>query len=66
MGLTHCERHGYSLACMKYCFHAPDQKILIDAGTGKACLIFKGEHGVQSLLTSASLENITDDLLKTA
>ena len=43
--LAHCERHGYSLPCSKYCFHGPDQKILTDAGRGKA-LIFKGEHGV--------------------
>jgi len=32
----------------KYCFHGPDQKILTDASRGKACLNFKGEHGVKS------------------
>jgi len=37
----------YSLPCIMYCFHGPDQKILTYAGRGKACLIFKGEHGVQ-------------------
>ena len=49
VGLAHCEWHGYSLPCIKYCFHGPDQKILTDAGRGKACLIFKGEHGVQKV-----------------
>jgi len=24
VGLTHCERYGYSLACIKYCFHGSD------------------------------------------
>ena len=47
--LTHCERHGYPLPCIKYCFHGPDKKILIDAGREKACLIFKGEHGIQKV-----------------
>jgi len=67
LGLAHCERHGYSLPCIEYCFHGPDQKILTDAGRGKSCLIFKGEHGVQKFANlAASLENITNDLLKTA
>jgi len=39
---------------MDILFHAlsidgPDQKILTDASRGKACLIFKGEHGVQKV-----------------
>jgi len=42
-------RHGHSLPCIKYCFHGPDQKILTDAGRGKACLIVKGEHGVHKV-----------------
>jgi len=42
-------RHGHSLLCIKYCFHGPDQKILTDAGRGKACLIVKGEHGVHKV-----------------
>jgi len=49
MGLAHCERPGYSLPCIKYCFHGPDQKILTVAGSGKACLIFKREHGFQKI-----------------
>jgi len=43
--------HSCSLLCIyKYCFYGPDQPKLTDAGRGKACLIFKQEHGAQKVI----------------
>jgi len=50
VGLAHCERHGYSLLCIKIVLMVQTRQYLqTDAGRKKVSLIFKQEHCVQKV-----------------